>query len=77
MDFEIVSGIEQVEVIAVGGRVRERRRLRRTHGLGTWRKMKGIALVQLEDGMVYQAEIHWYEASETGRREYKIKRVLD
>ena len=34
----------------------------RQYGRGRWRKRKGIARVQLTDGTVRVAEIHWYEA---------------
>jgi hypothetical protein len=36
-----------------------------------------IATVQLDDGAVVQAEVHWYEAHGVGRQELKIKRFLD
>jgi hypothetical protein len=29
------------------------------------------------EGRVFTAEVHWYEASGLGRREFKIKRILD
>jgi hypothetical protein len=38
--------------------------------------MKGIALVELPDGTICEAEIHWYEAHGIGRRDFKIKRVI-
>jgi hypothetical protein len=38
--------------------------------------MKGIALVELPDGTIREAEIHWYEAHGIGRRDFKIKRVI-
>lgn len=40
------------------------------------RKRKAIAPVRLADGFVCDAEIHWYEASGIGKREFKIKRLL-
>ena len=46
------------------------------YGKGRWRKRKGIARVRLSDGSVHLAEIHWYEATGIGRKEYKIKRLL-
>ena len=42
-----------------------------------WRKRKGVAKVALQDGAIRLAEIHWYEATGVGRREFKIKRYLD
>jgi hypothetical protein len=53
-----------------------RRYLERTYGRGRWRKMKGIATVELPDGRICEAEIHWYEAHGIGRKDFKIKRVL-
>lgn len=43
------------------------------YGIGNWRKRKGIATVRLADGTVHDAEIHWYEATGIGKREFKIK----
>jgi hypothetical protein len=33
--------------------------------------------VELPNGQVARAEVHWYEAHGIGRRELKIKRLLD
>ena len=74
--FEIVGPIAEVETIAIGGRIRELNRLRRVHGRGRWRKRKGVAAVRFDDGTVTKAEIHWYEASGIGRKEFKIKRII-
>jgi hypothetical protein len=32
--------------------------------------------VRFADGAVHLAEMHWYEASSIGRKEFKIKRLL-
>jgi hypothetical protein len=56
--------------------IRELSRLRKVYGPGRWRKRKGIARIQLGDGTVRTAEIHWYEAQGIGRKELKIKRIL-
>lgn len=77
MDFEIIGPITQVETFAIGGSIRELERLRRRYGAGRWRKRKGVATVRLADGTVCRAELHWYEATGVGRREYKIKAYLD
>ena len=77
MHFEIISGIEDVETIAVSGRIREIRRLREQYGSGRWRKLKGIAYIRLTEGSIRRAEIHWYEAHGIGRKKMKIKRFLD
>ena len=63
MNFEIISDITDIEVIAVGRSVRERERLNRDYGRGRWRKLKGTATIRLVNGAVRLAELHWYEAS--------------
>ncbi len=77
MDFEIVGEISDVETIAVSGGIRDIARLRRVYGRGRWRKLKGVARVQLRNGKIRQAELHWYEAHGIGKREIKRKRYLD
>ena len=73
IDFEIVSEISKIELIAVGPSVRDRARLRKRYGKGRWRKLKGIADVRLVSGRIRLAEIHRYEAHGVGKREFKIK----
>ena len=77
MYFRILGPLTAVQTIAVGTAIREVARLRRIYGRGRWRKRKGIARVELTDGTLRRAELHWYEASGIGRREYKIKRYID
>ena len=77
MHFEIIGTIENIETIAVGGRIREIQRLRKQYGSGRWRKLKGIAYIRLTKGSIRRAEIHWYEAHGIGRKKMKIKRFLD
>jgi hypothetical protein len=76
MRFEILGEITNAETIATGSGIREVSRLRKLYGRGRWRKRKGVAQVRLPNGEVVMAEIHWYESSEVGRREFKIKQVL-
>ena len=73
----IVPPIEVIENIAVSHGVRELRRLRRVHGVRRWRKVKGSAYVELLRGEIRLAELHWYEAHSIGKKEMKIKRLLD
>ena len=47
------------------------------YGPGNWRKRKGTAHIQLDNGDIRLAELHWYEAHGIGRREMKRKRYLD
>ena len=75
--FEIVGEIADVRTIAVGRRLREVRRLFKAYGPGRWRKLKGIANIRLPDGTIARGEIHWYEAHGIGRRELKVKRLLE
>ena len=77
MFFKIVSAITKIRVIAQGQGVASRDRLRARYGGTRWRKMKGDANVELSDGSIRRAEIHWYEAHGVGRRDFKIKRYLD
>ncbi|MFZ1921485.1 MAG: hypothetical protein WAU57_07615 [Xanthobacteraceae bacterium] len=76
MRFEILGTISEAETFAAGSGIREIARLRRIYGRGRWRKRKGIARVRLIDGAIHLAEIHWYEASGIGRKEFKIKRLI-
>lgn len=77
MHLVIVGPIEDVETIAVGKSIRELERVQETYGPGRWRKLKGFATVELHDGTVRDAELHWYEATGVGRKEFKIKRFVD
>lgn len=77
MKFEIAGPIENIEVIAVGRKVRVLAYLRKIYGPGRWRKLKGIAHVILPNGAVRRVELHWYEAHGIGRKDIKIKRYLD
>jgi hypothetical protein len=76
MHFEIVGEITNVETIAVGTRIRELPRLEKLYGTGRWRKMKGEAVIRLQNARVVKAELHWYEAHGIGRKEIKRKRYL-
>ncbi|MDP3031379.1 MAG: hypothetical protein Q8N33_04805 [Rhodocyclaceae bacterium] len=50
--------------------------LKSQHGLGSWRKKKGIANVRLLNGDVVAAEVHWYEAHGIGKVKFKVKEWL-
>jgi hypothetical protein len=77
VDFEIVGEIEEIETFATGSGIRELARLNRVYGRGRWRKRKGKAAIRLADGTEQIAELHWYEATGIGRKEYKIKQYLE
>jgi hypothetical protein len=50
------------------------KRLKKAHGGGRWRKMKGIFIIRFQSGEVCRAELHWYEAHGKGKKDLKIKR---
>jgi hypothetical protein len=75
--IKVIGEITSIEVIASGRGIRELARLRRAYGPGRWRKLKGAAVVRLPDGSRCVAEVHWYECHGIGRREIKIKRILE
>lgn len=70
--FEVISEIENIEIIAVTGKIRDIEWLRKNYGAGRWRKLKGFARVRLlDDGDECDAEFHWYEAHDIGKVEMK------
>jgi hypothetical protein len=75
--FKIIGRISDSETIASGRGIRELRRLRKVYGGQRWKKLKGTATVELVDGTICYAEVHWYEAHGVGAREFKIKRILE
>ena len=75
--FRLRGPVTSIEVIAVGRAIRDLRALRRLYGKGRWRKLKGEALVELPDGRITEAELHWYEAHGIGRVDMKVKRLLE
>lgn len=76
MYFEIPGDISNVETFANGSGIHDIARLRKRFGRGRWRKRKGIAHVRLSDGSIHLAEIHWYEATGIGKKDFKIKRLI-
>lgn len=77
MWFELLTEIKDAETIAAGTSIRELARLRRRYGRGRWRKRKGVGTVRLADGTICEAELHWYEAHGVGKKELRIKRLLE
>ena len=77
MDFEIIGNINSIEKIAEGTSIKEIDRLRRYYGEGRWKKLKGVAKIQLTNGQIRIAELHWYEAHGIGKCDMKRKRYLD
>ena len=76
MYFRVIGKIREVETIASGNGIRSLNRLSKIYGKAHWRKLKGICQVELEDGTILDAEVHWYEGHGIGKKELKIKRYL-
>ena len=74
--IKIINDIIGIETIAEGHGIRELAQLRERYGFGNWRKKKGIAVIELLDGTIAKAEVHWYEAHGIGKVKLKIKRWL-
>lgn len=77
MYFKIIGKFSEKETFAIGNTIRELTRLKKLYGKGRWRKCKGVVTIRLPDNSVRLAELHWYEASGIGKKEFKIKRYLD
>ena len=77
MLFQLIGPIKNIETFAIGSKIRDLAQIKKRHGDGRWRKRKGVATIRLEDGTFTMAEVDWYEASGIGRRELKIKYLLD
>ncbi|MEO5762160.1 MAG: hypothetical protein ABIR28_07605, partial [Vicinamibacteria bacterium] len=73
--FTIKGDIHVLGIIAINRSIRELVLLKRIHGKGRWRKLKGEAMVHLSNGAIVAAELHWYEAHGIGRRGMKIKKL--
>jgi len=77
MEFVLLSELINVETFASGKSIRNIKLLNKRYGFGKWRKRKGTALIRLKDGSECLAELHWYEASGFGRKEMKVKWLLN
>jgi hypothetical protein len=77
VQFEVISPIVDIEIIAIHHSMRDLERLNKAHRHGRGRKLKGRASVRLPSGRMRFAELHWYEAHSIGRRDFKVKRYLD
>ena len=76
MDFKIVGAIEDIEVIAQGQGIKNVDQLNKIYGRTNWRKLKGNCIIELHNGAVRRAEVHWYEGHGLGKKEIKLKRYL-
>jgi hypothetical protein len=76
-DFEFLSELYAVTIIARGSGVEQRAFLNRQFGRANWRKMKGRAIIRYSNGRVTEAEIHWFEAHGIGRKLPKAIRDIE
>jgi hypothetical protein len=76
VEYRLVEEPSHVELVASGSGIREIRLLRRSFGGRNWRKLKGIARIELPSGTVRRAEVHWYECHGVGRKMMKVKKLL-
>ena len=76
MDFKIIGQIQEVEVIAQGHGIKNVNRLNKIYGRAHWRKLKGKCTIELHNGVIRKAEVHWYEGHGLGKKEIKLKRYL-
>jgi len=74
--MKVIGTISDIETIAESHSIRELAKLKQRYGEGHWKKKKGIARVQLDDGSIARAEIHWYEAHGIGKVKLKVKQWL-
>ncbi|MFQ5825620.1 MAG: hypothetical protein ACE5JB_16400 [bacterium] len=78
MNLEILSSINEIEIIAEGKRIRILKYLTKRYDGKNWKKKKGIALIKDPySGLPRRAEIHWFEAHGVGKVEIKRKRWLE
>lgn len=77
MYFRILGQIQAKRRIAKGTGIDSLARLRVKYGGSNWRKMSGEVDVELPNGVIRKAEVHWYEATGIGPKEYKVKKFLD
>lgn len=71
--FKVIGKIQGVQTVAANRSIRAIAYLRRKYGARDWRKRKGLAKVQLDDGTIGRGEVHWYEAHGIGKKESKLK----
>ncbi|MCW5959664.1 MAG: hypothetical protein KIS76_05830 [Pyrinomonadaceae bacterium] len=74
---KIFLPIVNKETIARRSSIDELQNLREKFGGDKWRKIKGEAQVELLDGSIRLAELHWYECHGIGKKKLKIKKLID
>lgn len=74
---QVTSPIENIERIARHFSIHELQLLREKFGGTNWRKLKGEAYIELYNGEIRLAELHWYQCHGIGKRKMKVKQLLD
>ena len=69
--FEIIGEITSVELIAKGSGIKTLPLIRRKYGPGNWRKMKGIARIQLPNGNQRKRSYIGMKHMESGKKSSK------
>ena len=75
--IRLLGPLRDVQAIAAGPVVQIAPHLRQTYGGARWRKMKRIVRIEVSDGWIGDAEVHWFEAHGVGRVMMKVKRRLE
>ena len=73
MDFKLRSDIADVQQIAVDRSIRILAKLEKLYGRGRWRKLKGIAMVELPDGSVARRGVTLVRSTRYGSQGYEDK----
>lgn len=77
MEFKVIGKISQKVIISKGKGIKELNLLEKVYGKAKWRKLKGLARIQLSNGNNRVVELHWYEGHGIGKMKIKIKKFVD
>jgi hypothetical protein len=75
--FEIRGELTEIETFAVAAASANLRGCASFTERADGENGKASGDVKLPDGSIRRAELHWYEASGIGKKEFKIKRFVD
>ena len=76
--LKLLANRRYPEIFSYFSGIRELPRFRKIiNSLGYWRKHKGFATVRMPDGSLRETEIHGYETTVIGKREFNIKRYTN
>jgi hypothetical protein len=75
--LKIIGHISDIETIASGRGIRERRRLRKIYGGQRWRKLKGTAGVKFADVRYAMPNCTGMKRTALAQENSKVKRILE